>query len=148
MPQAFADNRQRVVSVADQGQDADKLRAAFGLRHVFEGIEQFGVVRRIALAIGIAGRVNAWRAAQSIHRQPRVVRQCGQAANARCIAGLKNGVLDKRQAGFFRLDAAELSNRAQLHRLAEHGLKFFEFARVVAGEYQLREVHHSIGATI
>ena len=148
VPQAFADDGQRIVRVTHQGQHTHKLCATLCFGHILEGVEQFGVIRRIAFAVRVTCRINARRAAEKIHRQPRVIRQCWQTRNTRRIAGFKNRVFNKRQAGFFRLDAAEFSNRAQLHRLAEHGLKFFEFAGVVASQYQLRKVHHSIGATI
>ena len=74
--------------MANQCQNAHKLRAALGLRHVFQGIEQFGVVRCIALAVGVACRVNARRAAQEVDRQPRVIGQCRQPGKACRIAGL------------------------------------------------------------
>jgi hypothetical protein len=41
-----------------------------GFRHVFEGVEQLGVVRRIAFAVGIAGRVDAGRAAEESTASP------------------------------------------------------------------------------
>ncbi|MNI47297.1 hypothetical protein D3C73_1018090 [compost metagenome] len=145
MPQAFAEDRQRVLGVTYQRQHADELCATLSFRHVFHRLEQLGVVRRIAFAIGVAGRVDARRAAQEVHRQPRIIRQRRQTGNARSIAGLEDGVLDERKAGLFRLDAAEFANRAQLHRLAEHGLEFLEFAGVVAGQYELREIDHSPG---
>jgi hypothetical protein len=34
-----------------------------------------------------------------------------------------------------------------LHGLAEHGLQFLEFAGVMAGQYELLEIHHSPGNT-
>ena len=105
--------------------------------------EGFSLVELIiTLAVGVTCRINTRRPAEKIHRQPGVVGQCRQARDTRGIARFKNRVFNERQAGFFRFNAAEFSNRAQLHRLAEHGLKFFEFAGVVAGQYQLREVDH------
>ncbi|MNS95656.1 hypothetical protein D3C72_1299240 [compost metagenome] len=147
VPQAFAQNRQRVVGMAHQCQDADELCAALGFRHVFQRFEQLGVVRRVTLAVGIARRVDARRAAEEIHRQARIVGQGRQAGNACGVARLEDGVLDERQAGFFRLDLAELADRAQLHGRAEHGLEFLEFAGVMAGQYELLEIHHSPGKT-
>ncbi|MNL12978.1 hypothetical protein D3C87_1338630 [compost metagenome] len=145
VPQAFAENRQRIVSVTHQRQHANELRTALGFRYIFQCIEQFGIVRRIALAVGIARRIDAWRTAKEIHRQTGIVGQRRQPGNACGVACLEDRVLDERQTGFFRLDLAPLANRAQLHRFAEHGLEFFEFAGVMAGQYELLDVHHSPG---
>ena len=147
MPQPFAQNRQRVIGVTHQGQHADELRAALFGGYIPECLEQLGVVRRIALAVGIARRVDARCAAQSVHCQARIVGQGRQAGDTRSVACLEDGVLDERQAGLLRFDLAEFADRTQLHGLAEHGLEFLEFAGVVAGQYELLEIHHSPGNT-
>ena len=41
--------------------------AALGFWHVFQGVEQLDVVRRIAFAVGITGRVNAGNASKNWH---------------------------------------------------------------------------------
>ncbi|MNF72822.1 hypothetical protein D3C84_548060 [compost metagenome] len=144
-PDPFAEDRQRVFGVPQQGQAADELGAALGLRHIAQHLEQLGVVRRVALAIGVARRVDAGRAAQGIHRQAGVVGECWQAGNPGGVTGLEDGVLDEAEAGFFRLDFAELGDRAHFYAIAEHGLEFLEFAGVVAGQHQFFEGHHSSG---
>ena len=78
-PGAFADQRNRVFGVAQQGEGADKLGAALGIGHVFQRVEQFGVVGRVAGAAGVAGGVDAGRAAKGVDRQAGVVGQGGQA---------------------------------------------------------------------
>ncbi len=69
MPQTFAEDRQRVVGVAHQCQNADELGAALFGGYVLEGVQQFGVVRRITLTVGVTRGVNARRTAQVIHGQ-------------------------------------------------------------------------------
>ena len=66
VPQAFAEDRQRIVGMSNQRQGADELRAALGVRHVFQGIEQLGIVRRVALAIGIVDRIVGVRRARLV----------------------------------------------------------------------------------
>ncbi|MCY1414736.1 hypothetical protein D9M71_301950 [compost metagenome] len=147
MPQAFAEDRQWVIGMPYQCQHANELCAALVLRYILEHVEQLGVVGGIALAVGIARRVDARRATEVIDCQARIVGQRRQARDACGIAGLEDGILDKRQAGFFGLHAAELTNRAQMYGLTEHGLEFFEFAGVMAGQHDLLEIHHSPGKT-
>ena len=147
MPEAFAENRQWVVGMSHQGQGADELGAALAVRDILQGVQQLGVVGGVTLAIGIARRVDARRAAEEVHGQAGVVGQRRQAGDASGIARLEDGVLDERQAGFLRLDAGEFADRAHAHMLAEHGLEFLELAGVVAGEYEFFEQHHSSGKT-
>ena len=110
MPQAFAEDRQRIIGMPHQCQHANELRAALGLRHVFEGVEQFGVVRRIALAVGITCRVDARCTAEEIHRQTGIVGQRRQPRDTRGIARFEDRVLDERQAGFLRFDLAPFAD--------------------------------------
>ena len=147
VPQAFAQDRQRVVGVAHQRQYADELRTALRFGHVLQGFEQFGIVGRVTLAVGVARRVDARRTAEEVHRQAGIVSQGRQAGDTCGVTRLENGVFNERQAGFFWLYLAEFANRTQLHGLAEHGLQFLEFAGVVAGQYELLEIHHSPGNT-
>ncbi len=144
-PDALAEDRQRVVGVAHQRQHADELCAALGVRDILHGLQQLGVVRRVAPAVGIARRVDARRAAEEVHRQPGVVGQRRQAGEACGVACLEDGVLDEGKTGFLRFHLAELADRAHLHAGAEHGLEFLEFAGIVAGQHQLFELDHSSG---
>ena len=128
-----------------QRQGADELRAALIVRHVAQDLEQLGIVGRVAAATGVARRVDARRPAQGVHRQAGVVGQRRQAAHTRRVAGLEDGVLDERQAGFLRLDRGELADRAHAHVGAEHGLQFLEFAGIVAGQHQFAEEAHRSG---
>ncbi|MNR00531.1 hypothetical protein D3C85_1163050 [compost metagenome] len=130
-----------------QGQGADELGAALGVRHVLQCLQQLGVVGRIAETVGVARRADARGAAEGVHRQARVVGQRRQAGHPCGVAGLEDGVLDEAQAGFLRLVAAELGHRAHAHGVAQHGLQFLELAGVVAGQYQFGQGFHSSGNT-
>src|SRR5690606_29111004 len=99
VPETFTDDRQRVLGVAYQRQGADELGAALGVRYVLQDVHQLGVVRRIALAVGIARRVDARRAAEMIDRKAGIVGQGRQAGHPRGVTGFEDGVLDERQAG-------------------------------------------------
>ena len=147
MPQAFADDRQRVVGVTHQGQAADELGRALCVRNVLQRGQQLGIVRRIALAVGVACRVDARRTAEGVDRQAGIIGQRRQAGDAGGVARLENGVLDERKTGFLRLHRGKFTDRAYPHGIAEHGLQFLEFAGVVAGEYEFCERHHSSGNT-
>ena len=145
VPEAFAKDRQRVGGMPHQRQGADELGAALAVRHRFKHVQQLGIVGGIALAVGIASRVDARRATEGVYRQSRVVGQRWQAGHLRGVAGLENGILDKRQAGFFRLNAAELADGAHFDVRAEHRLQFFQLAGVVAGQHQFSDRLHSSG---
>src|SRR5690606_30414003 len=124
-----------------------ELGRALRVRDVFQRGQQLGVVRRVALAVGVACRVDARRAAEGVDRQAGIVGQCRQAGDTGGIARLENGVLDERQAGLLRFHRGEFTDRAYPHGATEHGLQFLEFAGVVAGEYEFCERHHSSGNT-
>ncbi|MNP69222.1 hypothetical protein D3C76_1652920 [compost metagenome] len=79
VPQAFAEDRQWIIGMADQGQHTHELRAALGFGHVLEGVEQLGVVCRVTFAVSVTGRVNARRTAEEVHGQPGIVGQRRQA---------------------------------------------------------------------
>ncbi len=145
VPESFTDDRQRVLGVAYQRQGADELGTALGVRYVLQDVQQLGVVRRIALAVGIARRVDARRAAEMIDRKAGIVGQGRQAGHPRGVAGLEDSVLDERQTGFFRFHIAEFTHRTHAYGVAQHGLEFLELAGVVAGQHQFFERHHSSG---
>jgi len=141
-PEAFAEDRQRIVGVTHQRQHADELAGALGVGHLFQGLKQLGVVGRIALAVGVARGIDAGGAAEGVHRQARIVGQGRQTGQPRRVACLDDGVLDKGQPGFLGLHLAEFTHRAHPHPVAEHGLEFLELAGVVAGEHQFGKVGH------
>ena len=143
MPQAFADQRQRVFGMLHQRQHADELRAALGVRHILQRLQQLGVVGGIVLATGVACRVDARRAAEKVHGKAGVIGQRRQAGHLCCMARLDDGVLDEAQPGFFRLVVAELGNRAHAHPVTQHGLQLLQLAGVVAGQHQFGQwLHH------
>ncbi len=47
MPQAFAEDRQRIFGMAHQRQGTDKLRTALGIGHIPQHFQQLGIVRGI-----------------------------------------------------------------------------------------------------
>src|SRR5690606_39087912 len=146
LPEPFADYRKRAGGMPAQRQATDELSTTLCLWHLAQCLQQLGIVGGIALAIGIACRVDAWCAAEGIDGQPGVVGECRQAAQARSMTRLEDGVLDKRQAGFLRLLAGKLADRAQPYMFAEHVLQFLELAGVVAGQYQFVELHRDQSA--
>ena len=121
-PGAFADQRDRVFGVAQQSEGADELGAALGIGHVFQRVEQLGVVGRVTSAAGVAGGVDTGCAAKGVDRQAGVVGQGGQARYAGGMAGLDQRVFDEGEAGFFGFDIGEVALRAYLDAVTQHGL--------------------------
>ena len=140
VPAAFGDQRLRVLRVAQQHDRGVEVRAAAFIGHVAQRVEQLGDVRpRVAVAAGVARRVQAGRAAECVHAQAGVVGQRRQPGRARGVARLAQGVLDEAQAGFLCVADAELA----LHDAVDAGVaeqlpEFGELAGVAAG-------HHDAG---
>ena len=53
------------------------------------------------------------------------------------MARFEDGVFNKREPGFFGFDLAEITDRPHLDLLTKHGLQLFQFAGIMAGQYQL-----------
>ena len=67
---------------------------------ILHGLQQLGVVRRVAPAVGIARRVDARRAAEGSHRQPGVVGQRRQGGKACGVAFALRMAFDEGKTGF------------------------------------------------
>ena len=136
LPGALTDQRRGIFGMAQIDQHALEARGALGfgdIREIREQFEQIGLVR--SARTGIAGRVDAGRAAQCIDLQPRVVGDGRQSAVTRRVARLEDGVLDEGQAGLLGLGDAVLALRADMDPgLGQQAFDLTDLAGVVAGQ--------------
>ena len=84
-PDAFGDQRLRIVGVAQQHEHADEVRAALRrrARRCKRAQQLVDVGRGVAVLAGVARRVQAGRAVERIDAQAGIVGQRGQAGGAR-----------------------------------------------------------------
>ena len=84
---------------------------------------------------GVARGINAGRAVQRVHRQARIISECGAAGETCRVARFDQRVFNEGQSGFFNFRAAQRTLRDDGHAMAgEQGIEFADFAGVAGRE--------------
>ncbi len=135
-PDAFGDQRLRILRVAQQHDHRVEVRGPPLRIEAFERAEQLGDVGcAVAVAAGIARRIQSQRAAERVHAQARVVGQRRQAGDPCGVARLQQRVLDKGQSGFLDVGHAQIRLRDQFGAGAvKQRAQLGELAGIAAGQ--------------
>ena len=113
-----------------------ELRLALVVRHVLQGVEQFLKIQLVAgVDAGIAGGVDAWRAAKGIDGQTGIVGDSRQAGDLRRMTRFQNRVFNEGQTGLFRRLDAELGLSDDIEtKIFQQRGQFAHFAGVAGSE--------------
>ncbi|KAG0938569.1 hypothetical protein G6F31_015430 [Rhizopus arrhizus] len=150
MPQAFADDRARVVFRAYQRKHGDIPGTAVSVAG--QVLRQQRVIGQIgflsALHLGVAGRIDPGRTSHGRHAQAGSVSQGGQPGQAAGMARLGQGVFDEGDVRLFGLGHAQLALGHQFDAQgSEQGGKLAQLASIIGRQHDAAQGIGNLGGS-